>query len=316
MPETSSKNIRIPVKGEEGKHSGHKIRTINISSKEGIKALYCIDCKKIITYIFAKNKDWTTAKAKKWVLEHESMNKNFKENYVDQMEDFISLTATYETGVVKVFVPNSEAFILNEEIEDFTMGQDCWEESGKARGEGQGQGRQVQRDGGASGCVCPKCGATYTKVKGEPCSNKTCPSCGVVLIGKNIEETESNESINIIKIDKAKQIVYGAYLVPEEADWDGDVISEEDIEKVAHDFLVEYRVIDEMHKDIIKADIVESMIAWDDIDFRGKKIAKGTWIGAIKVHDKNVWEKIELGEYKAFSVQIAGIRQPINTEDN
>jgi HK97 family phage prohead protease len=67
-PEATEDYIRIPV--SEG-HDDHKIRTITISADEGIKALYCVDCKKNITYLFAKDKGWDMAKAKKWVKEHE-----------------------------------------------------------------------------------------------------------------------------------------------------------------------------------------------------------------------------------------------------
>uniref|UniRef100_A0A6M3KS13 Putative prohead protease n=1 Tax=viral metagenome TaxID=1070528 RepID=A0A6M3KS13_9ZZZZ len=66
-PEGTEDYIRIPV--SEG-HEDHKIRTIDISKDEGIKALYCVDCKENITYLFDKEK-WTMAKAKKWVKEHE-----------------------------------------------------------------------------------------------------------------------------------------------------------------------------------------------------------------------------------------------------
>lgn len=118
----------------------------------------------------------------------------------------------------------------------------------------------------------------------------------------------------VLKADKVKRIVYGTFLVPEKADHDGDVISAEDIEKVSHGFIAEYRTIDEMHKDIIRADIVESMIAWQDLDFHGKKLTKGTWFGGIKIHDEAVWNKIEAGIYKGFSVRIAGVREPIGEE--
>lgn len=63
--------IHIPAPGEQGKHDGHRIRTIPISAKEGIKARYCGECKKVIVYLFAKEKDWTVARAKEWVKEHE-----------------------------------------------------------------------------------------------------------------------------------------------------------------------------------------------------------------------------------------------------
>lgn len=72
-PEETEDYIRIPVSGEEGKHDGHRIRTIDISQEEGIKALYCGECKKVITYLFSKAQGWTMEKAKKWVKEHEKM---------------------------------------------------------------------------------------------------------------------------------------------------------------------------------------------------------------------------------------------------
>ena len=67
MPEESKDFVHIPVPGEEGKHSGHKIRTKTISKKKGISALYCIDDKKVITFLFAKTKGWTLKKAQDWV---------------------------------------------------------------------------------------------------------------------------------------------------------------------------------------------------------------------------------------------------------
>lgn len=76
-PEDTEKFIRIPAKGEEGKHKGHKIRWMDVDSKKGIRGIYCIDCKKIITYVFAKDKDWTMAKAKKWMEDHGKIVNNY-----------------------------------------------------------------------------------------------------------------------------------------------------------------------------------------------------------------------------------------------
>jgi len=245
--EENDKNIRIPVPGEEGKHSEHRIRTIVISEEKGIKALYCINDKKIITYIFAKNKDWTMEKAKAWVKENSKKNKSLKEVTVDQSPEFLKIIAENEDGSTDEYLPNTDSFILEKSIEAFITG-----------------------------------------LEQEP------------------------EEMEIIKLDKQKQIVYGVFLVPEKADHDGDVISGEDIEKVAHDFLVEYRTIDEMHKTVIAAQIVESAIAWQDgLEYYGKTIKKGTWFGAIKINDRDVWDKVLSGEYKAFSVRIAGTREPI-----
>jgi len=314
MPEDTSKNYRISVKGEEGKHTGHLIRSIVLDAPKGIKALYCIEDKKIITYIFAKNKKWEKETAKVWTEEHISKEKVFSEVHVDQLKQFIKVIAVFGDGATEEYLPNSDSFILEKDIEWFTMGLDepvSNQGTDKARGDGQGTGGNRQGDGGASVCVCPSCGATSTHIKGKPCNDQKCPKCGAVMIGKEIN---SEESIDIIKVDKQKQLIYGVFLVPEKADWDGDVISAEDIEKVAHRFLVEYGTIDEQHKQIIAADIVESMIAWEDIKYYGKKITKGTWFGCIKIHDKEVWDKVLAGELKAFSVRIAGIREPIEEE--
>ena len=63
-PEETEDYIRIPVR--ECKITA----TIDISGKEGIKALYCGKIKKIATYLFAKAKGWDMKKAQAWVKEH------------------------------------------------------------------------------------------------------------------------------------------------------------------------------------------------------------------------------------------------------
>ena len=259
MPVQIDKNIRIPVEGEEGQHTSHKVRVVVLTEAEGAKALYCSNDKKFIIYIFAKNKGWELEKAIAWTKEHLANIQTLNEIIVDQEEEFLKVIAVKKGGVTETYIPNSSSFILEKEIEAETTGA----------------------------------------------------SQGDSEAGKE----EKSDEVDIVKIDKKKQIAYGIFLVPEKADYDGDVISEEDIEKVAHDFMVEYRTIDEMHRQVTEADIVESAIAWqDELDYFGKKLKRGTWFGAIKVRNKEVWEKIEQGVYKGFSVRIAGRREPIGKE--
>ncbi len=68
--ETTENYHRIPVSTG---HSGHRIRTITISASQGIKALYCGECKKVITYLFDVKK-WSMEEAKKWVADHKEFN--------------------------------------------------------------------------------------------------------------------------------------------------------------------------------------------------------------------------------------------------
>jgi len=67
-PEETDDFIRIPVRECD------VTATIDISKKEGIKALYCGKEKKVRTYMFDKRDpfNWTMAKAKAWVKEHDS----------------------------------------------------------------------------------------------------------------------------------------------------------------------------------------------------------------------------------------------------
>jgi len=68
MPEVTENYIRIP--NPKHKETGcKKIRTITVSASKGIKALYCIEHKKIKTYLFDRKK-WNLSEAKKWVKEH------------------------------------------------------------------------------------------------------------------------------------------------------------------------------------------------------------------------------------------------------
>ena len=88
-PEETDDYIRLPVSGEEGKHDGHKIRTMDIDKDKGVKALYCVDCKKVITYLFAKDEDWTMESAREWVDEHSKGAKPVSQGEIKDEFDYV-----------------------------------------------------------------------------------------------------------------------------------------------------------------------------------------------------------------------------------
>lgn len=190
MPETTEKYHRIPV---TPKKEGDRIRTIIISKKDGIKALYAGNRKVILTYFFDVNK-WTMAKAKEWVRTH-------------------TKPATKE---------------------------------------------------------------------------------------KKVEDYKIEKSIPIKKYDKMKKIVYGEVYVPDEVDTQGDFMSKEEIEKMAHRFLMECRQMDQEHNEIPGVAVpVESFIAREgDPDFK-----EGAWVLAVKVLDEELWGRIMSGEITGYSFQ-------------
>lgn len=118
-PEETEDWIHIPVKGEEGKHDDHKIRTIQVSVKLGIKALYCVDCKKIIQYMFDKscksetNKcDWTMEEAQQWMKEHGKALEQWEAALEEALEagsdTYALIEAIEDEGVDKGVIPHKE----------------------------------------------------------------------------------------------------------------------------------------------------------------------------------------------------------------
>lgn len=69
--------------------------TITISRERGIKALYSTNRKKILTYLFDKDFDWTLDRAQTWVDEHISRNEDSKSIEPDSQIERVS-------GMVKV----------------------------------------------------------------------------------------------------------------------------------------------------------------------------------------------------------------------
>ena len=345
MPEEAGRYIRIPVATAP---SGHKIRTIVISRREGNKALYDVDAKKLITYIFDKSKDWTMETSKEWVRNRKRI-KECVPITVDQLPgDFVKLCVRFTDDTEEVYTPsNGVAFKMTDEMieEDLKM---IYLHKAEAAGDPQEKADKKTAifcpncgwtGEGKTGCDCPDC-KSKTKAKGSKTKEKSededvtkefgaesvsadgnpPEEIGTDVKAKAEEDPDINQAMEIIKADKLKQIVYGVFLWPDKADHDGDIIAAEDIEKVAHKFIIEYRDIDEMHKkQTTEADIVESFIAWkDNLEYFGKMLKQGAWAGAIHIQNADVWEKVEKGEYRGFSVRITGKREPVGdnyTED-
>ena len=109
-PEETEDYFRVPVRGEAGKHDEHRIRTIDVSAKEGIKALYCGECKVVITYLFSKDDkyDWTMASAQAWVKEHAKIASQAEIrdefDYLDKIVEESGLSKETATDAVDVAI--------------------------------------------------------------------------------------------------------------------------------------------------------------------------------------------------------------------
>lgn len=113
-------------------------------------------------------------------------------------------------------------------------------------------------------------------------------------------------SFSVVKADDEKRLVYGVVYVPNEPDSQGDITTEEEIEKAAHSFLINVAhgagFVDVEHSDQpARAYVVESFIAPVDFRYPGspRTVKKGSWVAVTYVEDEALWElvKNELGGY-------------------
>ncbi len=119
----------------------------------------------------------------------------------------------------------------------------------------------------------------------------------------------------IFKADNWKQIIYCVVLSPEEMDLQDDIMSAEDIEKTAHDYLLNARVVGAGHSRPMDAGVVESYIAPVDFSSDGQygpqTVKKGSWVIGIRVDDPREWQKVLSGEYTGVSIGGSGHRIPV-----
>lgn len=125
---------------------------------------------------------------------------------------------------------------------------------------------------------------------------------------------------NIVAIEKAndeKRIVYAwAYVCSsggeQVVDHSGDVIEEDEMERMAYDFMESYRDGGEMHSRRGVASAVASMPFTTELQKAiGIDVGKVGWLIVLKIKDDDVWEKIKNGTYKMMSIGGTAHREKI-----
>lgn len=122
-------------------------------------------------------------------------------------------------------------------------------------------------------------------------------------------------TVQISKIDEDKRIVYGEVLVPGEIDSQGDILTKEEVERVAHDFMLKIQktkgekgIIGKQHSDIVFGKHgypVESYIEKDT----------GAWVLGTYVTNDETWQEIKKGEITGYSIGGVGERVPLEPHE-
>ena len=118
-------------------------------------------------------------------------------------------------------------------------------------------------------------------------------------------KTKIENIVEFKKSDTTKQIVFGEVYVPDVKDTDGNFMTAETIEKMAHNFLANkknFQISKSHDGNTDKGCVVESFIAREgDPDF-----IAGSWVVGVHVPDTKIWEQIEKGELTGFSIEGTG----------
>ena len=127
-----------------------------------------------------------------------------------------------------------------------------------------------------------------------------------------VDVAESYSKSYTVQICKmADNVVYGVVLAPDKADLQEDVMSKEDIEFAAHEYLKESRAINLDHKtDTTEASVVESWIAKEDGLLGERPIVKGSWIMGTEL-SPSLADKVRKGIYNSYSIEGTGVREKI-----
>jgi len=131
---------------------------------------------------------------------------------------------------------------------------------------------------------------------------------------KREDMIEKSWDVEIVKADDEKHIIYGVVYAPNKTDTQHDQMTEAEIEKMAHGFLIRSMTIDRQHQEELpaeKATPVESYIAPVDMNIGGKAIMKGSWVLATWVPDDELWAEVKAKKINAYSFRGWAKRQPM-----
>lgn len=114
--------------------------------------------------------------------------------------------------------------------------------------------------------------------------------------------------VPIVKSDKQLRVVYGWASVSHSdgqaiIDHQGDMIDTTELVKAAQQFMQESRASKAMHRGDVIGEVVESMVMTPDIQHAlGIQLDRVGWYIGIKIHDNDVWQKLQQGDYRQFSI--------------
>ncbi|WLG17055.1 XkdF-like putative serine protease domain-containing protein [Bacillus cereus] len=137
-----------------------------------------------------------------------------------------------------------------------------------------------------------------------------------IMKGMNMNGSNVLKNVPILKREDEKQLVTGVVYEPNIEDAHGDIMTAEEIERAAYNFLEKYRYIDKNHDELAgKGTVVESWISKNNTVVGKQNIKKGTWLMTVRVDDSETWKEIKKGKITGFSMGGVGERMEMPQMD-
>lgn len=105
--------------------------------------------------------------------------------------------------------------------------------------------------------------------------------------------------------DKGYTLVTGPVLVPESIDKQGDIVSADEIQEAAYQYVEDSQRAGLMHSVMLgtkKVPLVESFIAPQQLTINRRRVKKGSWVVTFKVYDQKLRKMIKDGTLNGFSI--------------
>jgi hypothetical protein len=135
-----------------------------------------------------------------------------------------------------------------------------------------------------------------------------------------VTQAEWRADVEIKKVDDSQHLVFGWLSVSQDEngnyvlDCQDDIITPEDLENAAYEFVLYSRQAGEMHEVIGVGSLVESMVFTEEkqqvLGIPPGILPVGWWVG-FYISDPEVWAKVQSGEYAAFSIGGNAVREEV-----
>jgi hypothetical protein len=142
--------------------------------------------------------------------------------------------------------------------------------------------------------------------KGDPAAY-----CSTIMRAVEKAAADDRGTVAVLKLDTARQLVFGWASVAVTKDGEtlidrqGDIIPPQELEDAAYEYVLTYREADEMHNQITKGQLVESVVFTPEklrvMGLPADSAPTGWWVG-FKL-DAETFRKVQDGRLSMFSIE-------------